>query len=142
LAYWKRWNGEKKVRSGEVKWVKNICMIDKYRGIFLAHCVEIRKLEMGRQDWSLWYWFSPVTIFGYVLTATWNLLTSRAKLCGGHVVLLEEAMNLLNLCHGEDFKSSSKYNTCTGSIFFWIVAASGNNQLPCPLYLWPVQKGK
>jgi hypothetical protein len=37
-----------------------------------------------------------VTIFGYVLTATWDLLTSRAKLCGGHVVLLEEAMNLLN----------------------------------------------
>jgi hypothetical protein len=42
------------------------------------------------------------------------------------------------LCHGEDFKSSSKYNTC--SIFFWIdawmgtVAASGNNHLPCPLY--------
>ena len=42
------------------------------------------------------------------------------------------------LCHGEDFKSSSKYNTC--SIFFWIdawmgtVAASGNSQLPCPLY--------
>jgi hypothetical protein len=36
------------------------------------------------------------------------------------------------LCHGENFKSSSKYNTC--SIFFWIdasmgtVAASGNNQ--------------
>jgi hypothetical protein len=26
------------------------------------------------------YWFSPVTIFGYVLTATWDLLASRAKL--------------------------------------------------------------
>jgi hypothetical protein len=31
-----------------------------------------------------------------LLTATWDLLTSRAKLRGGHVVLLEEAMNLLN----------------------------------------------
>jgi hypothetical protein len=30
------------------------------------------------------------------LTATWDLLTSRAKLCGGHVVLLEKAMILLN----------------------------------------------
>ena len=42
------------------------------------------------------------------------------------------------LWHGEDFKSSSKYNTC--SIFLnidaWMetVAASGNNQLPYPLY--------
>ena len=42
------------------------------------------------------YWFSPVTIFGYVLTATSDLLASRAKLRGGHVVLLEEAMHLLN----------------------------------------------
>ena len=35
-------------------------------------------------------------IFRYVLTATWDLLSSRAKLCGEHVVLLEEPMNLLN----------------------------------------------
>ena len=43
------------------------------------------------------------------------------------------------LCQGEDFKSSSKYNTCK-YIFSWIdawmgtVAAFSNNQLPCPLY--------
>jgi hypothetical protein len=36
------------------------------------------------------------TRFAYVLTATCDLLTSRAKLCGGHVVLLKETMNLLN----------------------------------------------
>jgi hypothetical protein len=39
-----------------------------------------------------WLWIFLILI-GF---ATWDLLTSRAKLRGGHVVLLEEAMILLN----------------------------------------------
>ena len=70
---------------------------------------------------------------GWMSFSTRPLVTSAPK----QLQIINVLVYML-LCHGEDFKSSSKYNTC--SIFFWIdawmgtVAASGNSQLPCPLY--------
>ena len=77
-----------------------------------------------------------------ILALLCNVRVCTEKSCILH--LKAKQLQIINvlvymlLCHGEDFKCSSKYSTC--SIFFGIdawmgtVAASGNNQLPCPLY--------
>jgi hypothetical protein len=78
--------------------------------------------------------FSPVTIFWYTLTATWDLLISRAKLRGGQVILLEEAIHLLNqlelrkfshlIINMTDFWVDIQYDCVLSLLSTWLISES------------------